>query len=404
MCKQTGNKGDTICDIKLGNNPGRRYPDLSKDTIVKVSLILMDSTNNYLHYLLYNKPDGLNGKGHGESFQISTLPRNPGALVTMKLAKKYCQDFFLDNLGQLYVAVKIDSHLEVLPIKSSRFKNWLCKMFYDYTSERNKVRNEGQSTNKLHFVEDVEKEKRESEVEAEDDADILTTENLNNVLRVLEAKAAFSGNPPKELHLRVAKYDNGNSILYDLTNTDWQVVKVTAKGWIIEYAPVVFKRHSNQIPQVYPLKEHAPDIFDKFIDLLNIKDSEDNKLLFKVYITSLFYPDIQHPTLILYGEKGTAKSTLQELVKMLADPSSIKTLAFSRNIESMVQKLAHNYVCYFDNVSKIYESISDILCRAVTGSGFSKRELYSNDDDVIYDFKRCIGINDKRTGKKSTGL
>ena len=81
----------------------------------------------------------------------------------MKLAKKCCQDFFLDNLGQPYVAVKIESHLEVLPIKSSRFKNWLCKMFYDYTSERNKVRNEGQSTNKIHFVEDVEKEKRESE-------------------------------------------------------------------------------------------------------------------------------------------------------------------------------------------------------------------------------------------------
>jgi hypothetical protein len=99
-------------------------------------------------------------------------------------------------------------------------------MFYDYTSERNKVRNEGIS-NKIHFVEHIEKEKRESEEEAEDNADILSTENLNNVLRVLEAKAAFSGNPPKELHLRVAKYDNGSSILYDLTNTDWQVVKVT---------------------------------------------------------------------------------------------------------------------------------------------------------------------------------
>ena len=95
----------------------RRYADLSKDTIGKVSLILMDSTNNYLQYLLYNKPDGLNGKGHGEFSQISTLSRNPGALLTMKLAKKYCQDFFPDNLGQPYVAVKIDSHLEVLANK-----------------------------------------------------------------------------------------------------------------------------------------------------------------------------------------------------------------------------------------------------------------------------------------------
>ncbi len=147
-------------------------------------------------------------------------------------------------------------------------------------------------------------------IEDEDTADILTTENLNNVLRVLEAKATFSGNPPKELHLRVAKYDNGNSILYDLTNPEWQVVRVTVTGWDIEYAPVVFTRYSNQIPQVYPSKEYPPDIFDRFMDLLNIKDSEDNKLLFKVYIISLFYPEIQHPALMLYGEKATAKSTL----------------------------------------------------------------------------------------------
>jgi hypothetical protein len=29
----------------------------------------------------------------------------------------------------------------------------------------------------------------------------------------------------------------------------------------------------------------------------------------------------------------------------------------------------------------------------VTGSGFSKRELYTDDDDIIYNFKRCIGFN-----------
>ena len=150
-------------------------------------------------------------------------------------------------------------------------------MFYDYSAERNKqVRNkEDYQSKKIHSVEDVENEDRESQRRrrrCEDTADILTTENLNNVLRVLEAKATFSGNSPKELHLRVAKYDNGNSILYDLTNPEWQVVRVTETGWDIEYAPVVFTRYSNQIPQVYPSKEYPPEIFDMFMALLNIKD------------------------------------------------------------------------------------------------------------------------------------
>ena len=37
--------------------------------------------------------------------------------------------------------------------------------------------------------------------------------------------------------------------------------------------------------------------------------------------------------------------------------------------------------------------ISDQLCRAVTGSGFTKRELYSDDNDIIYNFRRCLGFN-----------
>jgi len=37
--------------------------------------------------------------------------------------------------------------------------------------------------------------------------------------------------------------------------------------------------------------------------------------------------------------------------------------------------------------------MSDTLCRAATGGGFTKRELYTNDSDVIYSFKRCVGLN-----------
>ena len=37
--------------------------------------------------------------------------------------------------------------------------------------------------------------------------------------------------------------------------------------------------------------------------------------------------------------------------------------------------------------------MSDQLCRAVSGGGSSKRQLYTDDEDVIRSFKRCIGIN-----------
>jgi hypothetical protein len=50
-------------------------------------------------------------------------------------------------------------------------------------------------------------------------------------------------------------------------------------------------------------------------------------------------------------------------------------------------------VSFFDNVSDIIDSQSDILCRAVTGAGDMKRKLFENDEDVIYNYRRIIGLN-----------
>jgi hypothetical protein len=93
------------------------------------------------------------------------------------------------------------------------------------------------------------------------------------------------------------------------------------------------------------------------------------------------------------AEHGSANTTEHELQKKLVDPSGTETLTFPRDINELIQKLSHNYVAYFDNVSKLHDWASDQLCRASTGSGFQKRELYTDDEDIIYNFIRCTGIN-----------
>ena len=40
----------------------------------------------------------------------------------------------------------------------------------------------------------------------------------------------------------------------------------------------------------------------------------------------------------------------------------------------------------------------------MTGSGFSKRQLYTDDDDIIYSFKRCIGFNGINLGATKADL
>jgi hypothetical protein len=129
------------------------------------------------------------------------------------------------------------------------------------------------------------------------------------------------------------------------------------------------------------------------MDLTNLpKDDIENRILTEVYTIALFIPpDIPKTVLIPHGEQGAAKSTFQEFIKTLVDPCG--ALSFPRDIAELVQQLSHNFIAYYDNVSEIPQWISDLLCRAVTGSGFSKRVLYSDDDDFIYRFKRCVGFN-----------
>ena len=78
---------------------------------------------------------------------------------------------------------------------------------------------------------------------------------------------------------------------------------------------------------------------------------------------------------------------------MLVDPSGALTLAFPRSMAEIVQQLSHNFIAYYDNVSIIKDWLSDVLCRAATGTGFTKRQLYTDDDDVIYEFIRSVGIS-----------
>jgi hypothetical protein len=47
----------------------------------------------------------------------------------------------------------------------------------------------------------------------------------------------------------------------------------------------------------------------------------------------------------------------------------------------------------FDNVSGLPPGISDTLCRLATGGGFAVRQLYSDQDEVLFDASRPVILN-----------
>ena len=130
------------------------------------------------------------------------------------------------------------------------------------------------------------------------------------------------------------KFDE-NTVFYDLCNKSWEVVKITRHDWTIDqnYDQVLFKRFAIMNPQVYPLKDYPPDIMDQFIRLTNVYDDEDNKLLAEVYLVSLFLlADLPKPMMIPHGIHGSGKSTFQEFIKLVVDPSAALTTAFPNNL------------------------------------------------------------------------
>ena len=258
---------------------------------------------------------------------------------------------FRNDFKEPFVRIPIGSHHEIWPCKSKSFKRWLATSLWD-----------------IHHK-------------------TPNSDSLNSALNVIEGKA-YRGDGEYQLHNRVAWREG--VLWYDLSDAEWQAVKITTEGWdVVSDTPILFRRYSHQRAQVRPAVNG--DV-KKLLQFVNVT-SEHHQLLLLVYIISCFIPDFPHPIPLIYGAQGSAKSVLSKIIRRLIDPSDLEVISFPRESSQLAQQLSHHWCLFFDNVSELPEWLSDMLCRAVSGDGFSKRELYSDDDDIIYTFKRCIGIN-----------
>lgn len=197
----------------------------------------------------------------------------------------------------------------------------------------------------------------------------------------------------KPLGLRVALLREG--LCYDLHNEYGEFVQIDEHGWrLLPCAVPRFRWRAHMQTQVTPTTEREPlDTLFKFINVSQVSDTGDMQMLLKVWLVTAFLPHIPHPILILHGVQGTAKTCAFRILRRIIDPSIVETLSFPDQVEELVLMLNNHYCTFFDNMTYLNREISDTLCRAVTGLGFSKRALYTNNECVTYSFRRHIGLN-----------
>lgn len=141
--------------------------------------------------------------------------------------------------------------------------------------------------------------------------------------------------------------------------------------------------------QVVPIS--GGDLKELLRQFVNMKDN--NFILFLIHLVQCFFDSSSHFISIISSSQGTGKSTLTNLMQLLIDPSeSLKTLLPSSSDE-LKNHLTNNTVVAFDNTKKLTDEFSDILCSAVTGTSYTKRELYTNSNVIIRKIKNIIILN-----------
>ena len=265
-----------------------------------------------------------------------------------------------------YVWVPIKKKLIVLPVLSKKFEYWLGGYFY--------------------------REQRKP----------IASEAIASALNTFCSKALFES-PTYELFNRAAFHDG--CIWVDLSNEEGESVRIGPSGWdIVKRTPVpIFRSYSHQLPMYTPQRHDSvePDDLrkrlEKVLDYINIsKENRSQRLLLMVHLVSFFIPGIPRSAVNLHGVQGSAKTSAAIVFKRLIDKAKPEVQSLAKSKEELIQALDHHYLLVLDNLTKIYDSQSDLFCGAITGTGTQTRKLYSDDDVFLRFFKRCLiftGIN-----------
>lgn len=250
-----------------------------------------------------------------------------------------------------FADVEMVDHRETFAIRSKGFRRWLSRRYY------------------------------------EEEQSAPSSEAMSSALNVIEAKAHFDGER-RDVCVRIGGADG--KLYLDLGDRDWRAVEVDANGWrISERPPVRFRRSSGMQPLPEPTGSGG---LEKLRDLLNVKSDEDFVLAVS-WVLAAYRDCGPYPVLVLSGEQGAAKSTFSAILRALIDPNTAPLRALPREDRDLFIAANNGRVLAFDNCSGLQPWISDTLCRLATGGGFSVRQLYSDQDEVLFDATRPIILN-----------
>lgn len=262
-------------------------------------------------------------------------------------------EFFHSPHLQPYATADVAGHRETYPIRSKGFRAYLNRRFY---------LEHGQA---------------------------LSSKALQDTLGALESQALYAPLEHK-VFCRVGEFD-GN-VYIDLGGSQWDAIEITREGWAVTaHPPVKFRRARGMLPIPRPVRN--PEGAANLAELLNVRVDNGDLLLVIAWELAAMFPKGPFPILVLNGQHGSGKTTLSRILRNLIDPNEAPLRAQPRDERDFMIAASNSWTIGLDNLSYLPDWFSDALCRLSTGGGFATRELYTDEEEVLFNVQRPIIMN-----------
>lgn len=261
----------------------------------------------------------------------------------------------------LYATLIYGERKKNVSVRSSTYKDYIIKLYHDRTGQ------------------------------------YISEKAITQRLSIISAEMEFENDSNKLYAERYIKEDD--TIFIDMSNSDLEYVEICGGEYHIyscEDEPLFCGESIRKPMEVLSMEEAIENITEAPLDILDryFNLEEDDMFLVKVWLVTSMNPKINMPLLYLLGGAGTGKSSMQRIIGKLLDPSSRGLINWDdTNLRDLSIMLDRSYLVNFDNVSRIHQKKSDLLCQCVTGGEKSYRRNYTDNEEIQFNVSARLTLS-----------
>lgn len=219
---------------------------------------------------------------------------------------------------------------------------------------------------------------------------LLQPKETKLIIDQVKARAKFESDVVT-VHRRTAK--DGESLIVDLGQKNDDRAVVTESGIQVKKVEgYYFLRNSSMKEMKKPEKGAVESDLRKLVSTSNA-----NWLVLFVWMTFVLFVTRlcpgAYPLLMVNAPKGSGKTSLCRFLMELLDPQEAPVRVFPKNEQDLIIALQQSNILCFDNLRKITQSISDVMCQGAVGAHYTTRELFSTGNEYRAWIKNPMIIN-----------